>query len=1055
MLNHNSDNKLDHRIFNKGAFADSNSPMRTSAPSGGGGGFGGSSGSNNSSASSSNRASQSESPDSESEESPAQPQEEEEEAIQEQLVTLSNLQFIEPETATMDGEVDYAFDIEYLTDMKPPNYTIAGTSTYKGNETALPNPSLSISGNSGKGTFKLPINNDHYMDPEKTPDDKVTYTYSVTCDKDSTSAQCDTPLELSSPELAITLIEVLDTCFSNTSPIPVLDSDGMLLKAIAQCYAHLEEWPDKIITVYGHCKSDTAEPYPLSEKRATAIKALIANDSSLWGSLYSDVQVEDYQQLLTGLADLFWWPCDPLGVDNTLGDNTQFAIKGFQQQYSEHYKPIKVSGSMNTETWGAFCTVLYTIAHTSSKSTKAKPRFYDTVKGVFPCGSNIPIADTGQTGFTSTTDARLELQLHESPVPPTLPAPSDAITAAEIPSYNPGICEMTFLDASTIELIKESDALPFICAYLPCEGSDAGNFIIIPEEDADQFFKDADDFEIPLIEINKERTELLAQEEPDREKLEENKKKFTEHLKISAKPKFEELIVMNRFKKLDSKYYGKRQIKSDKMKTHWRRFSSKQIEKEFDTEVKKIQGAKPKKMNDYVQAKVKSNWWALKNDKGQPYEAVWKVGADTFGKDNEHFDAGYEYAVMRAAVTAEVGAEFDPKEMKLSVSAKGEATASLIEGKVYFNVSFPDEKGFNLIDTLHKALDDSYKEKGTYDPDKSKNFVKRDETLYLLIKLEASLYGFVGANAAISLPDVNLNFANVTSTDDKPKGRLASGDAPKACATVGVEAFAGAQGTIDFTTQLNWSKTLGGTFKNICKAGGALTGRAGIGVQAFAKFSYENGKIVFTAKANLVVGLGGGGALIYELNFNEGIKMISHLMRCFNYHNAFEIADDLFELYLKAIFIQVYGLAKGVELVVDTVEEWFDDLFDSDLNERIQKLTTTPIILHQAPPEILGPIIGEIINRKAHSSQDYENILSMLEQSKAGLIPGTKNHELGWIIRYSCIKDGFWKDTTADIIKKDDASRIKYLQEGNNNIKMYFSHSSVTTTQKTRLEALL
>lgn len=452
-----SDNPLDHSIFKNQdkAFEQSDRLQKhfSSQQSGGGGGIA----SQSSASASSNSDNETEE---ESTESEAQLQEEEAEEPQEQLVSLSNARFITPDDAVIDGETDIEVTVEYLTDRTPQTIVFESSATYNGEVEAGAPVSGTIQDGIATVTVNLAMHQGFYNTEDKAEDDKVEYRFIAKCEDDETELAGDV-VELPELPLTIDIIEAADKLFNTNSAIPCLDSDGLLVASIQKSLEHSNEWPDKEIVVYGHTDTsgDNSVNFPLSEKRAKALKALLSNDADLWNeAITGNSFVLDYQMILNCLTDSHGWNCFAGVADGVDGSNTQAGLKNFQGQYNENYaQSIGVDGIIGPQSWGAIMDTIFKVATTDYEYADAHLMFGHGEMGLYACGESFPIDAALKDEYTSSSNRRCEIGFHDRPNPPALidhADPSTDVTLEECPVYDMSFCELHVIPLIGMEPIS-------------------------------------------------------------------------------------------------------------------------------------------------------------------------------------------------------------------------------------------------------------------------------------------------------------------------------------------------------------------------------------------------------------------------------------------------------------------------------------------------------------------------------------------------------------------------------------------------------------------------
>ncbi len=444
-MNSDSDSRLSHSVFKNNQRFSSSSPA-PSMPSGGGGGLMGSS-----SGTSSSSSAITEEEDTDGEDS-APVEEEEEEAVEEQLVSIISAQFIEPESGRIDQDISIEATFEYLTDRTPP-LTVSLKATYNDVEEIGPMVSADISEGTAAAVINLAQHMEFYHDAAKTEESKVQYSFMVRCEDDESELQGDV-IELPGLGVNLDLIEIKDSVFNENSPIPLIDSEGMILSSLSACFKHIEEWPDKEITVFGHADptESHASKFDLSTQRAKGIKALLTQDAELWNSITQEQDfILEYQTILKNLFEIHSWNCDPGEVDGASGANTESGLKGFQEHYNTTYEgSLSVDGIIGLNSWEAFMIVIRNLAieQAELENEPSTIPVFTEHEGIYPCGESCPTADTQIDGYLSESNRRVELLFHDRPAPPELKTPTDGMAIEEIIVYDPTVSAVTVIPLS-------------------------------------------------------------------------------------------------------------------------------------------------------------------------------------------------------------------------------------------------------------------------------------------------------------------------------------------------------------------------------------------------------------------------------------------------------------------------------------------------------------------------------------------------------------------------------------------------------------------------------
>lgn len=214
------------------------------------------------------------------------------------------------------------------------------------------------------------------------------------------------------------------------------------LKALALVFRELgfDERKKIIIAAHTDTSGDVTYNFTLSEMRAQNVMYLLTGDKDNWTEVsYGKQKVEDYQQILTWVFKTRRWPCNPQGIDDAWGPNTEHATENFINYYNTQYARPKGATELDQfalmrrvrndgqrrwpeELWGAVFE-LYgeEIAKTLSmpragfdtlRETMAAPaggKFLYEDKPYVACGESFPIDDAEKDNYRSQSNRRVEI----------------------------------------------------------------------------------------------------------------------------------------------------------------------------------------------------------------------------------------------------------------------------------------------------------------------------------------------------------------------------------------------------------------------------------------------------------------------------------------------------------------------------------------------------------------------------------------------------------------------------------------------------------------------
>ena len=203
------------------------------------------------------------------------------------------------------------------------------------------------------------------------------------------------------------------------------------LGVLAACFKHVSDNPTHKLLIAGHTDTSGPESYNLKLSRLRAENVLCALEGNRdgWRTIANDKhQVEDYQQILTWIAETWFWNCNPGPVDNKYGDRTKEGLKLFQQQYNhQFFAELKEDGKIGRQTWGAVFDVymdmlrsLIGIDREGLVQLRQQLNFLDVEQKTVGCGENHPIEAPRWDHYRSHTNRRVELLFFEPGEEPTL-----------------------------------------------------------------------------------------------------------------------------------------------------------------------------------------------------------------------------------------------------------------------------------------------------------------------------------------------------------------------------------------------------------------------------------------------------------------------------------------------------------------------------------------------------------------------------------------------------------------------------------------------------------
>jgi outer membrane protein OmpA-like peptidoglycan-associated protein len=241
-------------------------------------------------------------------------------------------------------------------------------------------------------------------------------------------------------------VEMPDVLFNEASAVPCLDSEGVLIGAVAAAFIYTKNNTGREAVLFGHSDTsgDPAYNYDLSGWRAEGIKAIIDNDSETFLDIVDLAsKIEDYQTILKSLSVAHGYTCDPGEVDNISGEKTVAALKAFQAQYNELFKAdLAVDGAIGSKTWTAMFKVIRSLVEVTVKSECGEMPAIEygfSGKGIYSCGESFPIEQAEKDNYRCMENRRVEIVFFDKGKYPELlepPQKAEPVTKKECPVYD-------------------------------------------------------------------------------------------------------------------------------------------------------------------------------------------------------------------------------------------------------------------------------------------------------------------------------------------------------------------------------------------------------------------------------------------------------------------------------------------------------------------------------------------------------------------------------------------------------------------------------------------
>lgn len=463
--------------------------------------------------------------------------------------------------------------------------------------------------------------------------------------------------------------------------------------------------------------------------------------------------------------------------------------------------------------------------------------------------------------------------------------------------------------------------------------------------------------------------------------VQQRKQEIIEHLAelgaipdgVQTTPKLTEI------KRLSGKKH-RTYVRSDKMKTHPRRYSIAARDKARSEGWLTEDGVVGRKLADSLQSKLKVqvNLDLGKPDPNGPImqalnqfydEASWSIWGKNRAKQvaETGFDASAEAQFMRFAAGASGYADINPANGKIHLQAKAEAQYALAEGKVTVEQTFPASN--------RSEIRVYYREGGWNGP------LKYESLGHFQAAVAITASGFAGASAILAgniHVDSSEGIPKIKGIAARKKGQSMGGEA---------NVFAGIRGGCELAGELRWQDVLSAdsNWGTLCKIGQKVEAALGAAGEFEARlmFSDRTGKFYFNLHAGLVLGVGAAGSFVLEVGVNQIFKMIHFIYNAllevdFRYLELFDPDTEAFIWYKR---LALFSLSKGLsgvqtasELANGTVlyvQEYIEDFFSGrDMEKKSYKLAENlsndlkrgeeAVFMH-SPPEVKGIMLDAIL----------------------------------------------------------------------------------------------
>lgn len=332
--------------------------------------------------------------------------------------------------------------------------------------------------------------------------------------------------------------------------------------------------------------------------------------------------------------------------------------------------------------------------------------------------------------------------------------------------------------------------------------------------------------------------------------------------------------------------------------------------------------------------------------------------------------------LLRAYAGFGVQLGHNPKTNTYGLSASGDMRAVLAEAKASFTGHVPHREGWHALINFGARASDV----GTVNEQLNFGYFRGSLTISAHAMLGASIMGTAGVEYSPG-PSKPLLV--------QPSMAGAHGEISLA-AFAGVEAGGSATGSLEWhnpgVTDEKGSASESPNWAAMISLGVSIAGNAGIGAQADFYIDYENGKFMFRAKLQAVVGLGAKGGVSGTLNPGavfELVKYIYHQLKDKDFGYLAFVSQRAFDAVVALIMHAVeYGLdaiSTSMEQIIGAVRGMIKEAQEAE--DYARKVKANRNVLAFAPPEAKGAILYRLSETFLLSLEEHQEaaILVVLE----------------------------------------------------------------------------